>query len=76
MKGKLDSLVSLEKWLCQGLSKARVLMEHLKAERSHISIHCRSDRVRFLANTEELLSGINRQYKLNNKPVTLTQYCK
>lgn len=45
MKGKLDSLVSLEKWLSQGLSKVRVLMEHLEAQRSHISIRCRSDRV-------------------------------
>lgn len=59
-------------------------MEHLKAERSHISIHCRSDCARFLASAEELKLTILHwltsewrelplQYKINNKPVRLIQ---
>lgn len=42
-EGKLDSLVSLLQCLCQGLREAWVLMEHLEAERSHISICCHSN---------------------------------
>lgn len=84
-EGKLDSLVNSWQWLCQGLGKARVLMEHLEAGRRHISIHCCSDcvfstkrRGTKTDNSQHRLTfewrKLFSQYKISNKPLRAIQY--
>lgn len=80
---KFDSLVGFLA-VAMPLRKARVLMEHLEAERSHISIHCRSDRVCVISSEHRETQTDNPQhwlisewrelplqYNINNKPVRL-----